>query len=294
MTGWHTGAVPDLPPLAEFLRTHRERLSPEHVGLQPNSRRRTPGLRREEVATLAGVSIDYLVRLEQGRDTNPSDDVLLALAGALQLDTAETRHLMALKSIGASPQMEQLCPAAPSLASDVAPTVRSMVDALDPTPAHLVGPLGDVLASNASWRTLVAPIGLHDGANLALHLFEHPSSYLDWDAAADAEVARLRAFQFQLGEDEQFLTLVDRLMAAPGFADRWNGRSTSIDPRGRLGLSHPDLGELSVDVESADFAADHHRLVVWQPADATTSAAFQHLTGDVPVSPAQLRLVGDP
>src|SRR5262245_45951303 len=98
----------DRPELAEFLRTRRAQLTPADVGLPTTARRRTPGLRREEVATLAGVSIDYLIRLEQGRDTNPSSAVLAAIADALRLSPDERGHMKRLALVGANGNM---CPA---------------------------------------------------------------------------------------------------------------------------------------------------------------------------------------
>lgn len=117
--------------VAEFLRARREQLQPGDVGLPDSGRRRTPGLRREEVATLAGVSIDYLVRLEQGRDTRPSASVIAALADALLLDDGQRRQLWTLALIG---QSSELCPAARPLTSAVAPTVRRCSSDWPPRP----------------------------------------------------------------------------------------------------------------------------------------------------------------
>ncbi len=285
--------VSELPALAEFLRSRRERLSPERAGLTPNGRRRTPGLRREEVATIAGMSVDYLVRLEQGRDTNPSPDVLLALAEALQLDDLETGHLMALVTVGNSPRMERFCPSVPTLEADVAPTVRSMLDGLDPTPAHVVGAAGTVAASNSSWRDLVAPLGLGDGSNLVRHVFERPDVYVDHDRVADGEVARLRLLEIHHDQDDGYRDLLHELMDDPAFARRWEERPEPAPSRGNLGLHHPDLGALSLDYEVMALATDGQHLVCWLAADAATAAALDRLTVGVPVSPAQLRVVGD-
>lgn len=167
------------------------------MGLKSGGRRRTPGLRREEVATLAGVSIDYLVRLEQGRDTNPSAEVLGALAAALQLDGDEARHMVALAAHGAGPHVERFCPSTPALDAAVPPAIRLLLDQIHPTPAFVLGPIGDVVASNSAWRTLVEPLGLLDVPNVVRHAFTHPqarATYARWDEAADAHVARLGAW----------------------------------------------------------------------------------------------------
>jgi transcriptional regulator with XRE-family HTH domain len=131
--------------VAEYLRTRREQLQPADVGLPDSGRRRTPGLRREEVATLAGISIDYLVRLEQGRDTRPSASVIAALADALRLDDDQHRQLSMLARVS---QSAVLCPAAGPLTRVVVPTVTALLERLGTTPAFVVGPANDVLAGN--------------------------------------------------------------------------------------------------------------------------------------------------
>jgi transcriptional regulator with XRE-family HTH domain len=283
----------DLPPLAEFLRSHRERLSPERAGLKDNGRRRTPGLRREEVAALSGVSIDYLVRLEQGRDTHPSQEVLLALADALQLDLEESRHLVALVSVGNSPQMERLCPPVPDLGAPVPPSVISMLDRFDPTPAYVVGPIGDVLAANAAWDALAAPLGLSVGSNVIRHAFTRPEVFVEGAAAADAAVARLREARLFHSDDERVAELLAELLEVPEFSLRWGGPALEAPARARLGLDHAELGELHLDVEVMDLASDGQQLVCWLPADAATESAVDGLIAERPVSPARLRVVGE-
>lgn len=285
--------MPDLPPLAEFLRSHRERLSPERAGLKSNGRRRTPGLRREEVAALSGVSIDYLVRLEQGRDTHPSPDVLLALADALQLDREETRHLMALVSVGNSPQMERLCPAVPDLRAPAPPSVVAMLDRLDPTPAYVTGPLGDVLAANDAWATLAGPLGLAVGSNVVWHAFMRPEVFVDPDAVLGAAATRLRDARLFHADDEQVAALHAALMELPEFSRRWSGPAVEAPARGPLALSHPDLGELRLAFEVMELASDGQQLVCWLPADAATESVLDGLMAEQPVSPARLRVVGD-
>ncbi|MDQ1397198.1 MAG: hypothetical protein QOG64_2457, partial [Acidimicrobiaceae bacterium] len=217
----HAGRV---TTVAEFLRARRDQLQPADVGLPDSGRRRTPGLRREEVATLAGVSIDYLVRLEQGRDTNPSPSVIAALADALRLDDGQRRELYKLAMVS---QAAELCPAARPLARAVAPTVTALLERLGPTPAFVTGPINDVLAWNRAWDLLVRPLGMLDGAvpNLARHVFLHPDArtvYPDWLAAADEQVSRLRTATAHWGEDADVAALMDELRAAPEFVERWS------------------------------------------------------------------------
>ena len=283
--------------MAEFLRARREQLQPADVGLPDNGRRRTPGLRREEVATLAGVSIDYLVRLEQGRDTRPSASVIAALADALRLDDDERRHFSTLAVIS---QNAQLCPSPQPLAREVAPTVMALLEALMPTPAFVVGPTSDVLGWNDAWEQLVRPLGMLEGAvpNLARHVFLHPSArtvYPDWMAAADEQVSRLRAATDRWGVDDRFTALIDELRTAPDFITRWSSLGTTEKRRGTKRLVHPDLGELRLNYEVLLLpdADDELRLVSWLPANDATSTALAGTGGRAaPSSPAQLRVIG--
>jgi transcriptional regulator with XRE-family HTH domain len=283
--------------VAEFLRARRDQLQPGDVGQPDSGRRRTPGLRREEVATLAGVSIDYLVRLEQGRDTKPSPSVIAALADALRLDDGQRRELYTLAMIS---QTSELCPAARPLARAVAPTVTALLKGLGATPAFVVGPANDVLAWNDAWEQLVRPLGILDAAvpNLARYVFLHADArtvYPDWVAAADEQVSRLRAASGRWGDDDDFKELLDELRAAPEFNDRWSIFAATEKRRGTTRLVHPDLGRLRLNYEVLLLAdvVDEQRLVTWLPADDATAAALAGAADSaVPTSPAQLRVIG--
>jgi transcriptional regulator with XRE-family HTH domain len=283
--------------VAEFLRARRDQLQPGDVGLPDSGRRRTPGLRREEVATLAGVSIDYLVRLEQGRDTKPSPSVIAALADALRLDDGQRRELYTLAMIS---QTAELCPARRPLARAVAPTVTALLKALGTSPAFVVGPANDVLAWNDAWERLVRPLGMLDGAvpNLARHVFLHPDAravYPDWITAADEQVSRLRAATARWGDDRDFAMLVEELRASPDFNERWSTFATTDKRRGTTRIVHPDLGRLRLNYEVLLLAddIDEQRLITWLPADDSTANALAG-AGDnaAPSSPAQLRVIG--
>jgi transcriptional regulator with XRE-family HTH domain len=281
--------------VAEFLRARRDQLQPGEVGLPDNGRRRTPGLRREEVATLAGISIDYLVRLEQGRDTRPSASVIAALADALRLDDEQRRQLATLAMLSKN---AELCPAARPLARAVAPTVTALLGRLGTTPAFVAGPLNDVLAWNGAWGHLVGPLGLLDDAtpNLARFVFLHPRArtvYPDWIAAADEQVGRLRAAAARWEDDDDFTALIDELGAAPAFVERWSSFPTSDKRRGTTRVVHPDLGRLLLNYEVLLLPddVDEQRLVTWLPADDATAAALAESTA-APSSPAQLRVIG--
>jgi transcriptional regulator with XRE-family HTH domain len=200
------GPVAEPSVLAEFLRARREALSPDDVGLRSSGRRRTPGLRREEVATLAGVSIDYLVRLEQGRDTNPSAAVLTALAEALRLTPAERQHLMSLAAQTSSPDF---CPGGSIAEPEVAPGLRAMLERFEPSAAVVVGPYGDLLAWTAAWGALAGPMGFLDDEvpNMSRFTFCSPRArdvFVDWEAAADKSAGLLRAVALRWRDDERF------------------------------------------------------------------------------------------
>jgi len=283
--------------VAEFLRARREQLQPGDVGLPDSGRRRTPGLRREEVATLAGISIDYLVRLEQGRDTRPSASVIAALADALRLDDDLRRQFSRLAVIS---QNVELCPQASALTSVVAPTVMTLLERLGRTPAFVVGPANDVLAWNDAWEVLVRPLGMLDRAvpNLARHVFLHPAArtvYPDWTTAADEQVARLQAATNRWAGDDAFAALMDELRTAPDFTERWSRFAASERRRGVTQLRHPDIGRLRLNYEVLLLPddVDEQRLITWLPADDATAVALAG-TGDwaAPTSPAQLRIIG--
>jgi transcriptional regulator with XRE-family HTH domain len=283
--------VPEHSDLAEFLRARREQLRPSDVGLPDSGRRRTPGLRREEVATLAGVSIDYLVRLEQGRDVHPSAEVLASLADALRLSPDERNHLARLGLISAN---GALCPATTALVHTVAPTVVTLLERLDPTPAFVLGPTSNVLAWNRAWEQLVAPLGLLDEPepNLARYVFVDPRAaavYPDWSEAADEQVSRLRSAAVAWGEDDSFVALLARLGQVPAFATRWSSHSVSEKRRGVKRLAHPELHELRLAYDVLLLPDDgDQQLVTWLPADDATA---EKLHAAVPVSPARLRVV---
>jgi transcriptional regulator with XRE-family HTH domain len=286
--------VTDSTDLGEFLRARREALRPADVGLVDHGRRRTPGLRREEVAALAGVSIDYLIRLEQGRDANPSPSVLAALAAALQLNDVERTHLARLAAISHS---RELCPSASPLTDDVSPGVRHLLDGLQATPAFVVGPIGHVIGRNDAWERVVAPLGMLDDAppNLARYVFTHPRArevYADWSAAADEQVAHLRAAEPCWGAEPAFGALLDELVAVEEFASRWSTHPVAEKHRGSKRLDHPDAGPLDLAFEELLLPDDDQQLVTWRAADDATAERLAALLRTArPVSPAQLSVV---
>lgn len=271
--------------LGLFLRIRREGVAPGEVGLPTGPRRRTPGLRRSELAMLADVSVEYVTRLEQGRDRRPSPQVLSALADALRLTAGERIHLHRLTK-GAEGGFTCMGGAAP--ARDVRPTVRALLDRLEPAPAVLLNRLSDILARTSGYERLAGPLGLLDGAppNLARFVFSDDRArvaYPDWDRVADQQVAALKQGPFRA--DQHVAALADELTVTAGaaFADRVDSLPGLPKSNGVERLVHPEVGELRLAYETLDLAADDdQRLIVHLPADAATSAALDRLTGRRP------------
>ncbi|MFF5446379.1 helix-turn-helix domain-containing protein [Streptomyces sp. NPDC012888] len=271
--------------LGLFLRLRREAVTPSEVGLPAGPRRRTPGLRRAELATLAGVSVEYVTRLEQGRDRRPSAQVLTALADALRLGTAERLHLHRL-SKGADPGFS--CTGAAGPTTRVRPTVHALLDRLEPTPALVVNRLSEILACTDGFRRLAEPVGLLDGSrpSLARFAFTDPrarTAYPDWDRVADEQVAALKVGPGQA--DPHAAALMEELALACGaeFTDRLATLPGLPPAHGTLRLLHPAAGELLLTYETLELPADDdQRLIVHLPADAAASAALDRLTGRRP------------
>lgn len=277
--------------LGMYLRARREAVKPAEVGLPDGVRRRTPGLRRAELATLAGVSVEYLARLEQGRDRRPSVQVLAALADALRLSSDERFHIHRLaKVIGGN---HFLCPAAGPPARSVRPTMRVLLDRLEPAPAVLLNRLGDVLAFTTGYERLAGPIGLLDAEppNLVRFVFTDPrarAAYPEWDRIADEHAAHLK-IESSLA-DSHVTVFVEELTITAGapFTDRLAAPPDLPQRAGVERLVHPEAGELRLANETLEVSDADQRLVVFLPADDTTSAALDHLTGR---QPGALRMV---
>ncbi|MFI1463516.1 helix-turn-helix domain-containing protein [Nocardia carnea] len=265
-----------------FLRSRREAVGPAQVGLPTGPRRRTPGLRRAELATLAGVSVEYIIRLEQGRDRNPSPQVLSALADALGLSTNERVHLYRLTK--ADTGFNCTGPGAP--AREIRPTVRALLDQLEPAAAVVVDSRTEVLACTAGYRRLMEPTGAldgGDGANLARFTFTDPRArtvYPDWDHQADHIVATLKQGPFRA--DPHIAALADQLTIAAGapFTERVATVPNLPAATGITRLEHPEAGPLRLAYETLTLSADDdQQLIVHLPADSATAEALDDLAG---------------
>lgn len=270
--------------LGAFIRSRREALQPEDVGLPRGDRRRTPGLRRSELATLAGVSVDYLIRLEQGRDTHPSAAVVTALADALRLGEEDRNYLKFVAAVSMAPE---LCPSHRPPASAVRPNVRALLASLEPAPAFVLNHLSDLLAWTGTYEALAQPLGILDRQppNLIRYTFTDRrarAAYPDWELVALEQVANLRA---GAPRDPDVIALVDELASEAGdeFTRRWDALPVEQKGAGAKRILHPDVGELSVDFETLRLAdRDGQRLVVYLPGDDATTVAFDELSGRRP------------
>ncbi|MGI5373613.1 helix-turn-helix transcriptional regulator [Streptomyces sp. CA-251387] len=265
----------DGTPLGDFLRARREALKPQDVGLPAHGRRRVPGLRREEVAMLAGVSSDYYMRLEQGRETSPSHQMIDAIAAALRLDDEAHDHLRRLTR---APQERRGVPAGHER---ISAQLLQLIDSWPDTPAFILGPALDILAHN----TLAA--ALHSGFqrfdNQARMVFLDPagrSFYQDWDKAANSCVAELRAAYGYDPDSPRITEVVDTLCAkSPEFAELWARHEVRGKSQQAKNLAHPEVGALEIQFSAFTVnGAPHQQLVVYQaePASAT-AAAFAEL-----------------
>jgi transcriptional regulator with XRE-family HTH domain len=281
--GAGTLCVVDIAELGPFLRSRREAVSPADVGLPAGARRRTPGLRRAELATLAGISVDYLVRLEQGRDRRPSAQVLAALADAMRLGESDRDFLRHFSVIATG---RELCPNVPVPTTTVRPTIERMLVRLEPSPAVVLNRLSDALAWNTSFDRLARPVGMLDGTrpNVARFAFGDPRARItfpDWHAVADDYLAALKAETWT--EDPYAEPLLSDLHATGAeFTERWNATHAPRIATGTHRVVHPEVGDLRITFETMRLADEGQRMVVYLPADDVTSDAFDQLAGRFP------------
>jgi transcriptional regulator with XRE-family HTH domain len=250
--------------LGDFLRSRRARMKPEAFGLTNGRRRRTPGLRREEVAERAGISTDWYVRLEQGRTVSPSHTTVEALARALDLDTQEHAHLRALAGQTPTRHIEQ---------EKVPPTLRKIVAGLL-HPAYVTSPRWDVLAWNDAASELFCDFGALPKAqrNIVLFVFTDPRARAlfgsGWSNTARAVLAQFRSMSDLWSGDPAFAQLVAQLHRInPTFTSWWDSHDIRAPLSGRKTLHHPTRGPLCFD--HASFQANDNpalKLVIYTPA----------------------------
>ncbi|WP_433288762.1 helix-turn-helix transcriptional regulator [Pseudonocardia sp. CA-142604] len=280
----------DRPELADFLRRRREQLRPADVGLSAGPRRRTPGLRREEVAQLAGVSADYCTRLEQQRSSQPSPQVLAALARALRLTDDERDHLFVLAG--------HPVPAGRAAGDHVRPGLMHLLDALVGTPAQILGDLGDLLAQNEMARFLFGSVcsEREESRNLVVRWFTDPAVRAAYppeehEYLSRIHVADLRAAVARRGTDATATGLVRRLRAAGDeFTQLWDRHEVAVRRRSRMCVLHPSIGLIELDSETLLTPAEDQRLLVFTPPPGSATAeklSLLRVIGDQDLTPTR-------
>ncbi|MFF7470615.1 helix-turn-helix domain-containing protein [Streptomyces sp. NPDC008092] len=265
--------------LGDFLRSRRARIQPEEVGLPSHGRRRVPGLRREEVAQLAGVSVDYYIRLEQGRGPSVSDAVLDAIARVLRLD--ETEHAYLLTVARPHKKGSTARPARPR----VRPGVQLLLDGMERTPAFVLGRRMDVLAWNAlgdavNGFSALAPAD----RNIPRQVFLDPAAagfYPDWAAVAAQTVANLRIDAGHHPDDPRMAALVGELsLKSADFRRLWADHEVKECAYGTKRIQHPVAGLLTLPYETLTVPTDPDQTIVaYTPEPGSETAERLALLG---------------
>jgi transcriptional regulator with XRE-family HTH domain len=272
--------------LADFLRRRRAGITPEQVGLPGGGRRRTPGLRREEVAQLAGVGATWYTWLEQGRDVRASLDVFEAISRALRLTPAERIHLILLGR-------GEEAPPCPGPVERVSPTVKRLIKGLGGTAAYVLGRRWDYLAWNDPAAAVFGDFGKlpREERNHAWQTFTNPARrelLTDWDKSSRLLVAKFRADSARHLGDPSFEALIEALRnASSEFCKAWKRHEVARSGEGRKTLMHPDVGKLVF--EHAVFHPQdepEQRLILYSPTDecGTREKLAELLSERVPVA----------
>jgi len=275
------GAAVRRRELAVFLRTRRERTSPSELGIVTSARRRTPGLRREEVALLAGMSVTWYTALEQARDVNPSTQVLDALARTMRIDRDERRHLYRLAG-AADDAVAEECHA-------VSDQLRDVLDKLDPYPACIQNGNFDLIAYNSAMRLLITdldevPIAQRNCLWLSFSEPRWREHIVDWEHVAARQVANLRVAMAQHVDDGRWKALVARLRAVSReFAELWDRHSVrEVNAAGLRQIDNPIVGRMTFTVCNTWVApGSTTRLQVLLPTDPHTLERLTTLVADI-------------
>jgi transcriptional regulator with XRE-family HTH domain len=232
--------------IAMFLRTRRARLKPDELGLPPGGRRRTPGLRREEVAALAGVSTEWYTWLEQARQVRASAEALERIAGALRLEPSASRHLLTLAGYGTQVNGDE-----PSRSAGVSPHVQRLLDRLDPYPAWVYGERWDVVAWNRGACAIYGDFAAVQGLerNMLAAFFLNPvmrRMLVDWPRVARGVVAKVRSVYARYVDDPWYHEVLDLLCAkSPEFAAWWRDHEVHPYQDGVKVFDHAEAGRLT-------------------------------------------------
>ena len=245
--------------VAQFLRTRRDRITPAQVGLIGGGRRRVPGLRREEVALLTGVSVEYYARMERGDLSGVSPQVLDSLAQALKMDGPESDHLHNLARAAAPRTFRHRKPAREH---SLRPSLNRLLGAITGTPAWIRDRRTTIIATNLLGRALYAPIidDEENQANTARFTFFNPNAevfFPDWDRVADEVVGTLRSYAGQAPHDTALTSLIGELVTrSDEFRIRWGRHNVRFHRVGIKRIHHPLVGDLDLDYEVLDLPAN--------------------------------------
>lgn len=245
--------------IRDFLKTRRAKITPDRVGLPSSGRRRVPGLRREEVAFLAGVSAEYYIQIERGHVSGVSEEVLHAIATALQLDEVETAHLFDLAR--AAGKAGRKPSRARSPRRQVPQSVQALMDTMVGAPAIVQNAHLDIVAANPLGRALYGPVYAHQDAppNLAHFIFLDDGAdelFPDWEKAADDAVALLRVEATRSPYSKAVTALVGELATrSTEFRTRWAAHDVRAHQSGTKLFHHPEVGDLTLRFEALDIAS---------------------------------------
>ncbi|MEV0250282.1 helix-turn-helix transcriptional regulator [Nocardia sp. NPDC050712] len=262
----------DRAELAKFLTARRGRLHPADVGLPENGRRRTPGLRRQEVAQLAGISVDYYIRMEQARGAKPSRQVLAAVGRALMLSTDEREYLFRIA--GENP------PTTAGPNRTIAPSTRVLLDSTA-VPAYVVDACYDILAWNAMAVPFIGDLANvpEDDRNMVRWMFRLPDDAEPWSEPASVNFARstvadLRAVYARYPGNPALASLVTELLGTSGrFARMWAEHDVEVRRGHNKKIRHPELGELEFDCQVLYISDSDQRIIVYCPEPGSPTAA---------------------
>ncbi|HEY1917520.1 MAG TPA: helix-turn-helix transcriptional regulator [Streptosporangiaceae bacterium] len=275
----HSTEVQRRQELGAFLRSRREAITPAQVGLPQGGRRRTPGLRREEVAYLAAVGVTWYTWLEQGRDITVSGQVLEAISRVLMLDPDERSHLFTLAG-GGEQEMQKEC-------QSLLPSIQVILDQLDPFPACVLNARFHILAFNRAYGELIVDLAAlsFEARNTLLLCFTNPqwrAAIVDWEESAGRMVANLRAAMAEHVAEPAWKTLVGRLIAVSSeFAVMWERHEVRGPENRTKHLINPKVGLLHLDYTNL-WAGPRlgTRLVTYTPADPETQTCLEKLAAD--------------